>query len=70
MDHYLLDIHWLKKAFGGDKILNFNRNEPQSMGWEFRELTTSPKVLMCGIDKKFCPLHRSQVSSVRMMDLS
>jgi hypothetical protein len=44
MDHYLLDIHWLKKAFGGDKILNFNRNEPQSMGWEFRELTTSPKL--------------------------
>ena len=43
--------------------------EPQSMEWEFRELTTSPEVLMRGIfckkknRQKFCPLHRSKVSS-------
>ena len=24
MDRYLLDIYWLKKAFGGDRIVKFD----------------------------------------------
>ena len=39
---------WLKLREKDKKLILVQGIEPLSMGWEFRELTTTSKVLACG----------------------